>query len=221
VSGERTRVAAGMLAAAGMIGAAVVSVVSIGGDPTPPIAKVEPSRDEAITDELIKTFYGHDVGFLCCDRLDQVVHGLIDEHPDYVIPHPRISVGQPMIAVEYDRRTIRRFVRYRFDQITRCYDHRLRDSAGIGGVMTVQFLITRTGAVTSVIGAGFDGELADCVAHVIGGIVFPKPADLVQVVVPLIFHPTATLARPARYEDQWSRSSLRVHAPVTASLEAE
>ena len=234
MSAERARLAAGLFAALGMLGAALTMLLSDRSEPANVVSKqVEPfypSHGETIVD-------GFDLDDGCLN-----IGCLLDKRPELEAPHPRVRVDRPLLMTDYDRPTIRRFVRYHLDQITRCYDNRLRDAAGLTGTINVEFLITYTGEVHSAVAAGFDAELAICVAHVIGGIVFPKPTDLVQVLLPITFYPTATLARPPRYEDQWSTSSLRsmrlttvpqfvnasrdgqssvVHAPVTASLDIQ
>ena len=60
---------------------------------------------------------------------------------------------------------------------------------GIEGTVSIQFFITGAGSVKSSVGAGFDSEVANCVADVVSAIEFPKPPEGgAQVNYPFTFH---------------------------------
>jgi hypothetical protein len=97
---------------------------------------------------------------------------------------PRVEGSGP------DKTIIRRYIRRSVDKIAYCYDSQLLAHPGIEGEILVKFFIAPTGAVERSSGAGFDPEVARCVADVIRAIAFPRSGDGagVEVNYPFQFH---------------------------------
>jgi hypothetical protein len=75
-----------------------------------------------------------------------------------------------------------------YPQVKACYETGLATKPELAGVVSTQFFITPNGTVASSNASGVDGEVALCIADVIKGIEFPKPAGGggVQVNAPFI-----------------------------------
>jgi hypothetical protein len=106
------------------------------------------------------------------------------------VPQPRI--GDPMTAGNLDKSIIRRYIKRNLEKISYCYEKQLLAKPGLEGTVSVQFLISPTGTVTSSNGSGMDPTVANCVADVVHAIEFPKPDGSVNVNYPFTFHPAAT-----------------------------
>ena len=104
---------------------------------------------------------------------------------------PRPSSASATGSGDLDKAIIRRYIKRNIQKITYCYEKQLLAKPGLQGTVQSQFFITPNGNVTSSTGSGFDPEVANCVADVIGGIEFPKPkgGGGVQVNYPFTFHP--------------------------------
>jgi hypothetical protein len=92
---------------------------------------------------------------------------------DSKVPHST-EIGHPTGGGDYDAALIRRYVRRNYEKISYCYEKQLLSHPSLQGQILVRFFITPTGAVTQSDGSGFDGEVASCVAAVVGSIQFPK-----------------------------------------------
>ncbi|MFN0251950.1 MAG: AgmX/PglI C-terminal domain-containing protein [Kofleriaceae bacterium] len=103
---------------------------------------------------------------------------------------PTTDLGRPIVGGDLDRSIIRRYIRQNIDKISYCYEKKLLAKPGLGGTVSVQFLIAGNGSVQASSGTGLDGEVAGCVAGVIKNIKFPAPANggNVQVNYPFNFH---------------------------------
>lgn len=112
---------------------------------------------------------------------------------------PTVSIGQPDALGELDKAVIRRYIRRNIQKVQYCYEKQLLVKPTLAGTVSVQFYIAPSGIVMSSTAAGFDPEVARCVADVIKAIVFPKPrSGGVQVNYPFIFHTTGdTSTAPA------------------------
>ena len=104
---------------------------------------------------------------------------------------PQVRIGQPQVVGELDRAIIRRYIKRNIPRISFCYERVLLAKPRLAGTVTVQFLITATGATSGVQANGVDPEVARCIAGVIGAIEFPRPhgGGSVQVRYPLVFSP--------------------------------
>ncbi|MDX2091304.1 MAG: AgmX/PglI C-terminal domain-containing protein [Kofleriaceae bacterium] len=104
------------------------------------------------------------------------------------VPPP--TIGIPHTNGDLDKEIIRRYVKRSYEKIAYCYERKLMANPGIEGQMSVAFLIAPDGTVQSSNGAGFDGEVASCVAGVVKQIKFPRPSNggPVQVNYPFTFH---------------------------------
>jgi len=99
-------------------------------------------------------------------------------------------LGRPTSEGDLDKAIIKRYIKRNVDKIAYCYEKQLLASPGLGGAMSVQFLIAPNGTVQASNGSGFNGEVASCVAGVIKSINFPAPKNggSVQVNYPFNFH---------------------------------
>jgi hypothetical protein len=100
---------------------------------------------------------------------------------------PSVKIGQPTATGDLDKAIIRRYVKRNIQKIQYCYEKELLAKPTLAGTVTVDFTIGSDGKVVKSKGAGIP-VVADCVAHVIQGIEFPKPkSPTVTVTYPLIF----------------------------------
>jgi len=99
-------------------------------------------------------------------------------------------LGRPSSEGDLDKAIIKRYIKRNVDKIAYCYEKQLLANPGLGGAMSVQFLIAPNGTVQASNGSGFNGEVASCVAGVIKSINFPAPKNggSVQVNYPFNFH---------------------------------
>jgi hypothetical protein len=107
---------------------------------------------------------------------------------------PTTDIGRPIVGGDLDRAIIRRYIRQNIDKISYCYEKQLLAKPGLGGTVSVQFLIAGNGSVQASSGSGLDNEVAGCVAGVIKNIKFPAPKNggNVQVNYPFNFHPAGS-----------------------------
>jgi FHA domain-containing protein len=101
------------------------------------------------------------------------------------------DIGKPVISnPTYDKSIVRRYIRRHLNEIGYCYEKQLLAHPNIGGEVKMVFFIAPNGSVQSSSGAGFDSEVASCLAGVIKTIEFPAPGDggSVQVNYPFLFH---------------------------------
>jgi len=106
---------------------------------------------------------------------------------------PNTIVGTPTGTGTYDKSIIRRYIRRNINKIAYCYEKELLAKPSISGTVNVQFFISPSGSVTSSVGSGFDGSVANCVADVVGAISFPKTdGGGVQVNYPFTFNPAGS-----------------------------
>lgn len=103
------------------------------------------------------------------------------------VPEPRF--GTATGSGDIDPAIIRRYVKRQTDKIAYCYERQLLAHPGIAGTVQVSFFISPNGTVASSTGAGFDAEVASCVAEVVHAIEFPRPPSGggVQVNYPFTF----------------------------------
>jgi len=110
------------------------------------------------------------------------------------LPGHHASVPQPHFGTataigDYDKDIIRRYMRRNASKLQYCYEKQLLAHPGTEGEIQIQFFIMPNGAVNSSTAKGFDSEVANCVADVVGHIEFPAPnGGGVQVNYPLTFH---------------------------------
>jgi hypothetical protein len=113
-------------------------------------------------------------------------HGMPGHHAQ--APEPRI--GQANIIGDYDKSIIRRHIKLNIDKIGYCYEKQLIAHPDMQGEILVQFFIQPNGTVRGSTGTGFDSEVANCVAGVVGRIEFPAPkGGGITVNYPFTFHP--------------------------------
>ena len=115
-------------------------------------------------------------------------HGPGGGHHTVLIPEPVITGARD--GGDLDKDIIRRYIKRQSSKLSYCYEKQLLARPGMQGDITVQFFITPKGTVAGANAHGFDNEVANCVAGVIGAIEFPAPkgGGGVQVNYPLTFH---------------------------------
>jgi hypothetical protein len=96
---------------------------------------------------------------------------------------PRYSYPTAITGDGLDKSIIKRYIKRSEASISYCYEKELLARPGLGGSVTIQFLISTSGDVQSSTGDGFDGTVASCVANVIKTIRFPAPKDGSNVTV--------------------------------------
>lgn len=100
-----------------------------------------------------------------------------------------MHLGQATGEGPLDKAIIRRYIKRNLQKIQSCYDKELLASPGLAGTVTVTFEIGVDGGVASSIGTGL-ANVDACVAGVIKGIEFPKPAAVTKVNYPFEFSPS-------------------------------
>ncbi|MGE5181967.1 MAG: AgmX/PglI C-terminal domain-containing protein [Acidobacteriota bacterium] len=113
------------------------------------------------------------------------------------------SIGQASTRGDLDKAVIRRYIRRNLQKITYCYEQQLVVDPKLEGTIDAHFVIDHEGNVTSSKADGLDPKVAACVALVIAGIHFPKPAGAggVHVNYPFTFRsagsdPVQTVSPP-------------------------
>jgi hypothetical protein len=103
---------------------------------------------------------------------------------------PTVTISQASTVGDIDPAIIRRYIKRNLEKISYCYEREMMTHPGIEGSVKVSFFISPTGNVQSSTGAGFNNEVANCVADVVSNIEFPKPngGGGVQVNYPFNFH---------------------------------
>jgi hypothetical protein len=94
---------------------------------------------------------------------------------------------------------IQRIVRQNFGKFRKCYEAGLKSDPSLSGRVTVRFVITRTGTVSSVSGSGDipDTSVISCVTRAFYGLSFPQPeGGIVTVSYPIVFTPSGESASP-------------------------
>ena len=102
---------------------------------------------------------------------------------------PTVEFSRPETTDGIDREIIKRYVKRNLTKISYCYESELLAQPNLSGTVTVQFLITSSGSVSTSRGSGMDTKVANCVAGVVQNIAFPKPSNgsSVQVNYPFTF----------------------------------
>lgn len=91
-----------------------------------------------------------------------------------------------------DKSSIRAGVKTRLMEIQICYEKALLEKPELAGTTLVEFTIVADGKVGAATATGFDAAVDNCVAGVIKGITFPKPATKQLVVkYPFSFKPAS------------------------------
>jgi hypothetical protein len=103
---------------------------------------------------------------------------------------PTVTISDAKSVGDLDPAIIRRYIKRNLEKISYCYERHLMTHPGAEGSVKVQFLIAPNGTVQTSTGAGFNAEVANCVADVVSHIEFPKPngGGAVQVNYPFTFH---------------------------------
>jgi hypothetical protein len=103
---------------------------------------------------------------------------------------PTVTISQPSSVGDIDPAIIRRYIKRNLEKISYCYERHLMTHPGDEGSVKIGFFISPAGNVQSSTGAGFNSEVANCVADVVANIEFPKPngGGGVQVNYPFTFH---------------------------------
>ena len=105
---------------------------------------------------------------------------------------PKTSIGVATATGDLDKNIIRRYMRQKLPQIEYCYQKQLAVKPKLAGTITVSFVISGEGTVTSAKASGLGDEPVEtCVADVVRTIRFPKPkgGGVVNVSYPFTFRP--------------------------------
>jgi hypothetical protein len=103
---------------------------------------------------------------------------------------PQAEPGEPTVTGAVGLEVVKRIVAQRRPQLRRCYDTALRTVPGLQGRVAVKFTIATAGGVeqtTVVENQTGDDRLAECVADVLQGMVFPELDAPTEVVYPFQF----------------------------------
>ncbi len=128
-----------------------------------------------------------------------------------------------VVSGSLDKGLIRDVIKANIGEIRRCYEAQLARSPKLAGRVSVKFVVSATGAVSSSTVAASttgDPELDACVASRVGGFVFPAPqgGGVVVVTYPFIFKQSAGEQHPAAPPDAGGDDSLTV---VMGTLDKE
>jgi hypothetical protein len=91
---------------------------------------------------------------------------------------PRVTIGQITTRGSLDREIIRRVVRLHMNEVKYCYDEELLRKPGLGGRISLQFIISGTGQVISSFVQSTtmnNVRVESCVASAVKRWAFPKP----------------------------------------------
>ena len=106
---------------------------------------------------------------------------------------PVIRAGAVQVNGRLPSEVIQRIVRQNFGRFRLCYENGLRTNPNLQGSVAVQFVIDRTGAVSSSKDEGStlpDRGVINCVVRGIGDLSFPRPeSSIVSVTYPIVFAP--------------------------------
>ena len=101
---------------------------------------------------------------------------------------PTVSMPPPTAIGGLDKAIIKRYVGREHEKIQYCYTKELLAHPDLEGEIVVKFFIAPDGSVQAADGAGFNAEVASCVAGVVHRIAFPAPHDGGGVQVNYPFH---------------------------------
>jgi hypothetical protein len=123
-------------------------------------------------------------------------HGRLGGH--HVARAPAIRMGATSVSGRLPPEVIQRIVRQNFGRFRACYEDSLRAGPNLQGVVSVRFVIDRTGAVSQASDGGsnvHDPALVECVTRAFRALSFPQPDGAsITVVYPIRFTPEAGAA---------------------------
>jgi hypothetical protein len=106
---------------------------------------------------------------------------------------PSVRQGATQVNGRLPPEVIQRIVRQNFGRFRLCYENGLRTNPNLAGRVSVRFIISREGAVSSSSDGGSDlpdGGVVSCVVRGFSNLSFPQPeGGIVTVVYPIIFNP--------------------------------
>jgi hypothetical protein len=105
---------------------------------------------------------------------------------------PSISTGTAAVRGSLSKEVIRRYIRRSINQIRYCYEQQLARRPDLAGRISIRFVISPSGAVTTSSVAENtlgDGAVGDCVSRAVQRIAFPQPegGGVVIVTYPFMF----------------------------------
>ena len=114
--------------------------------------------------------------------------------PSALEPPPEVPAG-PQIEGRLAPNAVKRVVNQNLSKVRACYELGLKKNPALEGKVVVEFVIGKTGAVTSATAKEStvaDAKVGQCVAQMFRAMAFPKPEDgTVSVTYPLEFKPGA------------------------------
>lgn len=103
------------------------------------------------------------------------------------VPDPQVS--DATVVGGLDKALVRRHIKRRLPAIKYCYERALLVNKNLAGTVVADFLVDGKGVVLTASAHGMDDEeMESCIAEVIEGIQFPRPADGSSVQVRYPFH---------------------------------
>lgn len=107
---------------------------------------------------------------------------------------PRVRMAKAQVKGSIDRHIIRRIVRNHINEVRHCYNEALTRDPTAAGRVTMQFVISPTGAVSNAVVGDSDiedAELGRCIAKAVKRWTFPVSADAGNALVnyPFVFKP--------------------------------
>jgi hypothetical protein len=106
---------------------------------------------------------------------------------------PRVRMGTTNVSGRLPPEVIQRIVRSNFGRFRVCYQSALRNNPNLQGRVSVRFVISRSGTVSSVSGSGDipDQGVVACVTRAFYSLTFPQPeGGIVTVSYPIVFTPS-------------------------------
>ena len=116
---------------------------------------------------------------------------------------PRVRSAKAVVRGSIDRHIIRRIVRNHINEVKHCYNEALTRDPAAAGRVTMQFVISPSGAVTVAVVSKSeidDKELGVCIGKAIKRWKFPVPSDAGNAVVnyPFVFKPGNSEKKPKK-----------------------
>lgn len=134
-------------------------------------------------------------GFIGTGGINTGISGFKGREPRLLKQHqsqgPSLRVGQTVVSNGgVAPELVQRIVRQNFGRFRSCYENGLRTNPSLTGRVSVRFIISREGSVSTTQNGGSDiasSEVISCVVRAFYGLSFPSGENQVTVTYPILF----------------------------------